>query len=251
MNDWDEDVCPLCDHNCEVASAGNGWVVYRCNDCFWYRYHDSVKYGDIYTLPEAEQQAIARKRHNAIYNFLLKAPKPKDLEKQYAHYRFEYSTSGETALPSVLDYYEGYPPQRVNVVDLLPNYPESDEDKLNAIIDNLVLVYGKNEINLNTVPSALLYANGDISYWLNVLKEKKIITDSRPFTLTAKAFEQSKKNKASFKPRKFDNVDKKYVDDYTEACNVLDVSTKSCAMLCRVLVDVVLREKCGCTEHRL
>lgn len=42
-----------------------------------------------------------------------------------------------------------------------------------------------------------------------------------------------------------------YVDDYNEACDVLSVSAKACAILCRRLCEILLRDVAKCTKYRL
>lgn len=47
------------------------------------------------------------------------------------------------------------------------------------------------------------------------------------------------------------NAEKVYVDSYNEAYQVLETSPKSCAFLCRTLVERLLKERCGCTDYGL
>ncbi|MCL2598883.1 MAG: DUF4145 domain-containing protein [Firmicutes bacterium] len=256
-------LCPLhCGNKyCEIEHAGMGVYVVTCNHCFWFRYHESVMFQGVDIFDNVSP--IPQKRANAIYNFLSKEIPNLYERNKNVDYFFAYDTN-KINVDTV-----------INVYELMHSYPCNHAEKLNAILENLTEEYDKTEFDINNIPSPLLYEEGDRAYWLNLLEEQKYILQSNNikredafshihiwgvnapqkkntiFTLTHKAFDQVQKNQNKIKPKKFDNVDKKYRDTYLEAYQVLEASPKSCAFLCRSLLEMVLRERCGCEEFRL
>ena len=52
-------------------------------------------------------------------------------------------------------------------------------------------------------------------------------------------------------PKKIESVPAKYLHEYNEAANVKEISPKSCALICRRVLEMILENECGCTKFKL
>lgn len=52
-------------------------------------------------------------------------------------------------------------------------------------------------------------------------------------------------------PKKIKSVPAKYMNEYNEAANVKEISPKSCALICRRTLEMILENECGCTKFKL
>lgn len=52
-------------------------------------------------------------------------------------------------------------------------------------------------------------------------------------------------------PIKIKNVPAKYMREYNEAASVKEISPKSCALICRRVLEMILENECGCTKFNL
>ncbi len=52
-------------------------------------------------------------------------------------------------------------------------------------------------------------------------------------------------------PKKIKHVPAKYLNEYNEAACVKEISSKSCALICRRILEMILENECSCSDRNL
>lgn len=153
MERWNDN-CPLCNgQECEIKTIiGGDWnqrgISVTCNEGMSAEIDCSV-----WVSAEKEE---ANKRFNMIYLFLLDNPVKKIHDFEYT-YRFFYEESSIGEVPEDV--------RKVNVAELMKNYPSSFLDKVEMGLFNLSKKYPRigDEILVDQDLTYLLYTS--FSYW--------------------------------------------------------------------------------------
>lgn len=96
------------------------------------------------------------------------------------------------------------------------------------------------------------------SYICNYCGKVNIFLSTKHYGADEKEIKSSKKNiieKHIFPfcdvPKKIKNVPARYMREYNEAASVKEISPKSCALICRRTLEMILENECGCTKYKL
>jgi len=169
--------CPLCggkDFNINTTMENNNseWETLRCANCFppldknqfAVHIHESVWY----CLDDKYEYNIneINKRYNAIYNYLLSLEKP--LFNHSYYFKFFYSTEIERNKAEL---------PRINVFELMKDYPKTNKTVTRRIIENLAkkFPYGT-KFGFNELAKGMFYCEAEdfeqeIMSWVTDLDE--------------------------------------------------------------------------------
>lgn len=96
------------------------------------------------------------------------------------------------------------------------------------------------------------------SYICNYCGKINIFLSTKHYGADGKEIKNSKKNiiekhifPFSDAPKKIKDVPAKYMREYNEAASVKEISPKSCALICRRTLEMILENECGCTKFNL
>ncbi len=96
------------------------------------------------------------------------------------------------------------------------------------------------------------------SYICNNCGKVNIFLSTKHYGADGKEIKNSKKNiiekhifPFSNAPKKIKYVPAKYMHEYNEAASVKEISPKSCALICRRTLEMILENECECTEFKL
>ena len=96
------------------------------------------------------------------------------------------------------------------------------------------------------------------SYICNNCGRVNIFLSTKHYGADGKEIKNSKKNIVekhifpfSDAPKKIKYVPAKYMHEYNEAASVKEISPKSCALICRRTLEMILENECGCTKFKL
>lgn len=96
------------------------------------------------------------------------------------------------------------------------------------------------------------------SYICNNCGKVNIFLSTKHYGADGKEIKNSKKNIVekhifpfSDAPKKIKYVPAKYMHEYNEAASVKEISPKSCALICRRILEMILENECGCTKFNL
>jgi DNA-binding PadR family transcriptional regulator len=161
MADYQTKDCPLCAYKqCQSRwSMEPCTTFFECPECgvsflmhnsiFSY-VHPNTQNRDItwFEKHEVQERINARKRCNAIYHFLKANP---FYSWQKLYWKFYYDET-DKAIPK---------PPTINVFYLMESYPRTEKEKLNAIMERLVVAYPKGVTFGIEIPRTLLYCEED------------------------------------------------------------------------------------------
>ena len=96
------------------------------------------------------------------------------------------------------------------------------------------------------------------SYICNNCGKVNIFLSTKHYRADGKEIKNSKKNIVekhifpfSDAPKKIKYVPAKYMHEYNEAASVKEISPKSCALICRRTLEMILENECECTKFNL
>lgn len=96
------------------------------------------------------------------------------------------------------------------------------------------------------------------SYICNNCGKVNIFLTTKHYGVDGKEIKNSKKNIVekhifpfSDTPKKIKYVPAKYMHEYNEAASVKEISPKSCALICRRTLEMILENECECTKFNL